>query len=117
MSSSRSSDEFVDEGRGYANDSVESSSLVSSSILGSDDDNTQRGSTSEGDMEMDVDGTCEWVGDVVPPIVEGYKWAPHEIGLYAPFFITDASIEYLVGQVSLLSRLRNAEHIKLIVCR
>lgn len=105
MSSSHSSGEFADEGIGYAVGMAESSSSVSSSIMGSDDRRSSSENTSEGDVELDIDDTLEWSGDTPPPVVKEYTWAPEEVGMCAPDFITSASIEYLTGRVSLLSRI------------
>ncbi|KOM37569.1 hypothetical protein LR48_Vigan03g095100 [Vigna angularis] len=81
MSSSLSVNEVVGEGLGYADEAAQSSSSVSSSILGSENKG------SEGDVELEVDNTREC-----------------------------ASIEFLAGRVCLLSNIRDAERIKLVVC-
>lgn len=116
-SSSWSIDELFDEGRGYVDDVEESSSPVKSSILGFYGGNDQpENASEEGEVEMDVDAARELYGDSPPPAIEGYKWAPHEVGAHAPYFITSASLEYLVGRVSFLASIKDVESIKLVVC-
>lgn len=74
MSSSWSTDELADDGQGYADGVAKSSSLVRSSILGSDGgSNPRENATEEGEVEMDVDVAREWSNDTPPPAIEGYK--------------------------------------------
>lgn len=93
-SSTHSTDEVVDEGQGYADGAVESSSLVGSSI---DEEKALEVASEEGEVEMKVDAAREWTDATPPPTVIGYDLAPHEVGLYAPYFITSDSLEYLVS--------------------
>lgn len=97
-SSTHSTDEAIDEGQGYADGAVESSSLVGSSILGSiGEEKALEVASEEGEVEMKVDAAREWTDATPPPTVIGYDLAPHEVGLYAPYFITSDSLEYLVS--------------------
>ncbi|KOM41331.1 hypothetical protein LR48_Vigan04g152900 [Vigna angularis] len=69
----------------------------------------------EEEAKIEINVTREWVNVAPPPTVTGYHWAPHEVGLYAPFYITSASLEYLVSRVNILASTRDAESIKLTI--
>ncbi|WVZ01769.1 hypothetical protein V8G54_022575 [Vigna mungo] len=48
--------------------------------------------------------------------VSGYDWAPYEVGLYAPYYVTNASLEYLASRVDIVSSAKDANDILLTVC-
>lgn len=81
---------------------------MGSSVLGSTGEGNQsvvsEEVVEEGEAEIKVDATGEWA-----------NVAPHEIGLYAPFYITSASLEYLVSQVGILASTRDAESVEILV--
>lgn len=111
-------DEPVGEGQGYTDAAVKSSSSVGSSVLGSaGEENQQEVVVEEEEVGIEVDATREGTDIAPPPVVTRYGWAPHKVGLYAPFYITSASLEYLVSRMSILASTGDAESMKLVVCR
>lgn len=90
---------------------------MGSSILGSAKEGNQPTEAMEEEVEIDVDTFREWIDAAPPPTIIVYDWAPHQVGLYAPFYITSASLEYLISRVSILASSRDAESIMSAVCR
>ncbi|KOM49953.1 hypothetical protein LR48_Vigan08g078000 [Vigna angularis] len=113
------------EGRGYVDDATEA---LSSSAQRAEDtarvspievnDSSEEVTEEEIVVEIEIDTTREWNGRCVPLVVApGYGWAPHEVRLYAPSFVTGLSLEELVGRVYILASETDANNIKLIVCK
>ncbi|BAT73671.1 hypothetical protein VIGAN_01118500, partial [Vigna angularis var. angularis] len=65
----------------------------------------------------EIDAGREWTDDAPPSPVNGYGWAPHEVGLYAPYYVTSTSLEYLASRVNIVSTAKDADSILLTVCR
>lgn len=62
-------------------------------------------------MEIEVDIVGEWDGHYVPlAAVPRYNWAPHEVGLYAPSFVTGLSLEDLVKRAYILASQTDANN-------
>lgn len=109
-SSTWSTDELVDE--------AESLSSVKSFILGfNGEDNQHEKVSEEGEVEMEVDAIREWSSNNPPPTIGGVQLGSSRGRFVCSYFITNASLEYLVGQVSLLANTKDVESIKLVVCR
>ncbi|KOM57885.1 hypothetical protein LR48_Vigan11g091800 [Vigna angularis] len=109
------SDEVADEGQGYADGGKEPTASVGSSIL----DSTGSGDreVEEANIVLEIDVAREWTDSAPPPPVNGYGWAPYEVGLYAPYYVTSTSLEYLASRLSIVSTAKDADNILLTVCR
>lgn len=114
MTSSRSTDESGDEGRGYADDVAASSSSFGFSSTSPSNYPNRREVVYE-DVEFNVDNSRVWSSLIPPPAVQGYDWAPHEVQSYLPYFITTASIRHLLERVDLLADLRDVDDYFLVV--
>ncbi|KOM26347.1 hypothetical protein LR48_Vigan252s005900 [Vigna angularis] len=89
--------------------------FAGSSILGSAGSDDRE--VEETNIVLEIDTSREWTDSAPPPPVNGYGWAPHEVGLYAPYYVTSASLEYLANRVSIVSTARDAGSILLTMCR
>lgn len=65
---------------------------------------------------LEFDAARAWTDSAPPPTVSEYGWAPHEVGLYAPYYVTNASLEYLASRVDIVSTVKDADDIIMIVC-
>lgn len=66
---------------------------------------------------LEINAAREWTNFASPPVVTGYGWAPYEVGLYAPYYITSTSLEYYASTVNIVSSASDADSILLTVCR
>ncbi|KOM58075.1 hypothetical protein LR48_Vigan11g110900 [Vigna angularis] len=112
MSSSPfSSDEAVGEGQGYADGGKEPTTFIGSSILGSAEASDRE--VEEANIVLEIDTAREWRYSASPPPVNGYDWALHEVGMYAPYYVTSTSLEYFASRVNIVSTAKDVDSILL----
>ncbi|KOM34851.1 hypothetical protein LR48_Vigan02g100100 [Vigna angularis] len=121
-----SSDFSGEEGRGYADDDVNtpSSSLdaiaghgAGASPLGNSSDLLADSDASE-DVDIHVDSSGAWDGKPrVWPVVPGYDWAPHEVRQISSSFHHRCPFRELISNICLVKAAADARHFKLAICQ
>ncbi|KOM45688.1 hypothetical protein LR48_Vigan06g099400 [Vigna angularis] len=121
-----SSEFSSEEGRGYADDDVNSPSSSLVAITGHGVGASPSGNSSDLLVDSDapeevvihVDSSSAWDGKPrVWPVVPGYDWAPHEVRQISSSFHHRRPFRDLIGNISLVKVAEDARHFKLAICQ